>query len=83
MIVLTAVAAAAVALAPAVDYTQDPEPQTYYLIPGGDGNEADPVAGCLLRLGWHGRADDGLAAIYAPTAVIRNCGGEPGYPTWL
>ena len=70
------VAAAALTLAtPTPADTPEPEPTTYYQLPAEDA--ADPVADCLLALGWSGRAGDGMAAIYAPTPVIRSCGGVP------
>lgn len=59
-----------------LDTTQiqdDRGPSTFYRL-AGDGDSPDPVAECLSRLGWVGK-DDGMPAIYAPTVVIKDCGG--------
>lgn len=50
------------------------DPTTYYLVPDTDQGAA--VASCLTGYGWHGIQGDRMDAIYAPTAVIRTCGGE-------
>lgn len=61
--------------AAALTGTYDPgEPSTYYLLPSDDA--MDPVAQCLVGLGWHGIPGDGMPAIYAPTTAIRACGGR-------
>lgn len=55
-------------------FTPEPVPSTYYLL--ADDDSIDAVAQCLTDLGWSGIAGDGRSAIYAPTVVIRDCGGE-------
>lgn len=76
---LTSVSAATIAAEaaeaePPMDDEGTPWPRTFYLLPDEDGD--DPVADCLLDLGWIGKPDDAMEAIYAPTIVIRQCGGE-------
>lgn len=70
---LAALAAATIITAPAGDYIPNTDPTTYYLLPSDD--VMDPVAQCLIALGWHGHQGDRMAAIYAPTVVIWHCGG--------
>lgn len=50
------------------------DPDTFYRV-AGEGDVPDLVADCLTALGWSGKDDDGMAAIYAPTVVIKDCGG--------
>jgi hypothetical protein len=53
---------------------RDADPDTFYLVLNEDAPDA--VADCLTELGWRGKFDDGMPAIYAPTVVIRDCGGD-------
>lgn len=76
--VMPAHASTGMRINPAVelDTTQvqdDRGPSTFYRV-AGDGDVPDAVADCLTSKGWAGK-DDGMAAIYAPTAVIIKCGG--------
>jgi len=46
----------------------------YYL---ADDDAVDPIAQCLLRLGYRGIAGDGDSVIYASTEAIEGCSPEP------